>query len=70
MIVIDKYMHSVGLISVAINVQLISVHRDDSPYPMYDKCVHGNGYNFVCNYFYQKSWDCKQQHMLGVRMWE
>ncbi len=28
-IVIDKYMHNVGLLSVVIYVQLISVHRDD-----------------------------------------
>jgi hypothetical protein len=44
MIVINKYMRGVGLISVVIYVQLISVRMDDSPYPMYDICVHGNGF--------------------------
>ncbi len=57
MISIDKYMYDVGLISVVIVVQLISVHRNDSPYPMYDKCVHGNGYIVVHDYCYQKFWD-------------
>ncbi len=57
MILIDKYMYDVGLISVVIVVQLISVHSNGSPYPMYDKCVHGNGYIVVHDYCYQKFWD-------------
>ncbi len=50
-------MLNVGLISAVINVQLISVQRNDSPDPMYDKCVHGNGYIVVHNYGYQKLLD-------------
>jgi hypothetical protein len=59
MTLINKYMCNAGLISVVINVHLISVHKNDLPYPMYDKCVHGNGYNIVHDYCYQKFWDYK-----------
>ncbi len=44
-----KYMLNEGLISAAINVQLISSQKKCFIIPMYDICVHGNGcLNCIC----------------------